>query len=329
MRVVHFERLPVLGAYSIERLFREIRRALPDDFEVDVVQCPKPGQTRWWLLSGIFRAWKSRRGVNHIIGDVHYVALGLPRERTVLTVHDVNRLEDLTGVRKRLYRLLYFTLPLRRCRIVTAISGYTRDRLVELFPWVEEKVRVIPDCVPAGFASRRKQFNRRCPRILQVGTRPNKNLERLVEALAGLTCQLHIIGRLSKYQLALLSRYKVTFDNDVDLSDEKLVRAYEDADIVAFVSLAEGFGMPIIEAQAVGRPVITSNLSPMTEVAGKAALFANPLDVQSIRSAIVTLLDDAELRLSLVADGYRNVRRFEASKIGLQYAELYRSVLRA
>lgn len=85
--------------------------------------------------------------------------------------------------------------------------------------------------------------------------------------------------------------------------------------------------MPVLEAQAVGRPVITSDLSPLREVAGEGALKVNPLDVVAIREGIVQLLSDSELRDALVEEGFRNVSRYTPQSIASQYAALYRELV--
>ena len=325
--MVHFERLPTQGVYSIERVFRELRLALPGGFSVDIARCPSAGRSRWWLPAGVMHAHASRGEVNHITGDVHYVALALPGRRTILTVHDVNHLDDLRGPRRQIFRWLYFTLPLRKCQIVTCVSEHTRQRLVEGFPWVASKVRVIPDCVPDGFGAVPKAFNKSCPRILQLGTRPNKNLERLAEALAGERCFFHIVGRLTERQRRVLAASRIAYQNDVDLSDEALRRVYEEADLVAFVSLAEGFGLPIIEANAIGRAVVTSDASPMKEVAGGAACLVNAYDVDEIRAGIRRVITDDTYRDHLIEKGYKNAARFSAELVAEQYAQLYQEVL--
>jgi glycosyltransferase involved in cell wall biosynthesis len=323
MRVTHFERMPMPGSYSIERLFQQVRRALPGSFSVDVVPCETPYHSRWWLLKGIARARAHTAQVNHIVGDVHYVALGLPGARTILTVHDLNHLQVLKGIRRVLFRWLYFSLPLRRCRIVTAISESTRERLVSQFPFVAEKLTVIPDCVPVGFTAKPKPFNRNCPRILQVGTAPHKNLMRVAKAVAGLPCVLHIVGRLSDAQHRLLENLNIHYENGADLPDDALVRAYAEADMVVFASLAEGFGLPIIEANAIGRPVVTSYLSPMKEVAGDAGCLVNPCDVTDIRDGIRRVIGDDEYRNALLERGYENAKRYRADVVASQYARLY------
>jgi glycosyltransferase involved in cell wall biosynthesis len=102
---------------------------------------------------------------------------------------------------------------------------------------------------------------------------------------------------------------------------------YRMADIVCFASLYEGFGLPILEAQATGRPVVTSDRCSMPYVAGGAALLVNPESVDSIRSGIQSLIDNAQLREQLIVQGLENVKRFRISTMCEKYAELYQRVL--
>jgi len=230
-------------------------------------------------------------------------------------------------VRKQLYSLLYFVLPLRRCRFVTTISTATRDRLIERFPAAAGKTRIIPDCVPDGFAPKPRPINTERPRILQIGTRPNKNLERVAQALQGLPYTLHVIGPLGEQQRSLLNALDIQFESSVDLSDTAFIQACERADIVAFVSLAEGFGMPIIEAQSIGRPVITSDVAPMNETAGDGACLVDPFSIDDIRAGIVRIVSDDSYRDGLIQKGFKNVTRFSRQTIAAKYSALYEEIL--
>jgi glycosyltransferase involved in cell wall biosynthesis len=326
MHIVYFERQPAPGNHSIERVFETVRGALLGHWDCKVVYCPTPHHSVLWLIKGFFLAWSEKGDVNHIVGDVHYVALGLPKSRCILTVHDLNRLDQLKGLRGTLYRLLYFSIPLRRCAVITAISETTRDRIAEEFPFTSNKTVVIEDPIPPGYEYRPKVFNSDYPWILQVGTAPHKNVGRLVQALRGLPCKLHIIGLLSNEMQRLLESSRVDFENSVNITDAETVEAYGRADLVVFVSLAEGFGMPIIEAQAVGRPVIVSNLSPMKEVAGLGALTVDPFDIEAIRTTIRTVIEDGQVRHRIIAAGLKNVKRFNAEVVARQYALLYQSI---
>ena len=93
-----------------------------------------------------------------------------------------------------------------------------------------------------------------------------------------------------------------------------------------FASLYEGFGLPILEGQAVGRPVITSNLYSMPEVGGDGACYVDPCNVSAIRSALNSIIDCADFRERLITSGLKNVENYRLSNVASQYAELYGKV---
>jgi len=166
------------------------------------------------------------------------------------------------------------------------------------------------------------------PVFMTIGTKFNKNIERCIEAAAGLTCRLLMIGRLSESQKKLLTQHKIDYDNRCDLTDDQLYQAYRDADALLFPSLGEGFGMPILEAQAFGRPVITSNCSSMPEVAGGAAILVDPESTSAIRIAVVPLLESKVNVTELVEKGYRNLERFSSQQIASAYSETYQNLIK-
>jgi glycosyltransferase involved in cell wall biosynthesis len=96
--------------------------------------------------------------------------------------------------------------------------------------------------------------------------------------------------------------------------------------MVVFASLYEGFGLPILEAQAIGRPVITSNFGAMREAAGDGALLVDPYSVDEIRAAILRIKNEPALREELVCKGRENAERFRAPVVAARYAELYRQI---
>ena len=85
--------------------------------------------------------------------------------------------------------------------------------------------------------------------------------------------------------------------------------------------------MPIIEAQATGRPVLTSNLGAMKEVAGDAACLVDPFDTDAIRAGLERIMADDSYRAQLIAAGFENVKRFTQERIAAQYAELYHDMI--
>jgi glycosyltransferase involved in cell wall biosynthesis len=217
------------------------------------------------------------------------------------------------------------------------ISEFTKSRLWAIGRVDPGKVKVIPNCVSSEFVAMPKpwpastqghgQLTQGKVRVLLVGTTDNKNLTRVVEACSGLGVLLCILGRPTEAQRTQLAALGVQHEIHHGLSTQEVVALYQSCDLVCFVSTYEGFGMPILEAQAIGRPVLTSDLSPMREVAGEGALKVDPLVVSAIRDGLRRILNDNNLRSALIGLGFENVKKFSAETVAMQYAEIYREVL--
>lgn len=324
--VVHLLRHPAPGAHSMERLFADLRAAMPSDVHVSVAHArfPNAGWLRRLLSS--LHARQYRSAVCHITGDAHYLTFFLPRRRIVLTVHDCGGLVSYSGVKRLLYRLLWLQIPVWKARVVTVISDATRCELLRHVRVDEAKLHVIPDCVSDLFQPAEPRPQNHKPVLLQVGTKRNKNLERVARAIRGLQCELRVVGRLTAGQQAALDEHGVSYRNVIDISEGEMVELYAEADAVVFASTFEGFGLPILEAQAVGRPVVTSNIAPMAEVAGEGACLVDPYSSTSIRRGVQRVLEDGAYRDRLIRLGSRNVERFRAPAVAAQYASLYRMI---
>ena len=118
----------------------------------------------------------------------------------------------------------------------------------------------------------------------------------------------------------------VAYENFENLNTEEVVQRYIEADLVCFASLYEGFGMPIIEAQAVGRPLITSNLEPMKSVAATGACLIDPNSVNSIRGGILRIISDSVYRNKLITNGFTNAKQYSLDAIACRYIDLYTAI---
>ncbi len=310
------------GVNSIEMVFSTIDSQLPLHTSI---QLPYEGASPKTLFKNILFAYRNKAKINHITGDTHYIALGLGRN-TVLTVHDVQSAVQISNPLKRLYvKLLWFWLPALIVKRITVISEFTRIELSKLIPFAKNKIIVIHNAFNPTIEFIKKTKNKR-PVILHMGTKPNKNLERVVEALKGIDCSLIIVGKMSEKQLLLLESYTIDYENYYDVSYEEIVQCYQRCDMVSFPSVYEGFGVPILEANAAGRPVIAGDIPVLHEVANDAACFVNPHSVDSIRSGFIKVIEHDEYREALVAKGLKNIERFAPKAIAEKYNEVYKEL---
>lgn len=329
MQVTLYQRRPQGADFSIERLFANLHAAMPKGIDTRPALCRFPSRGLWRRMYNLVEAVFRQGDVNHITGDVHFLALLLRRRRTLLTIHDLVSVHRLSGLRRSVFVLLWYRLPIKKSALVTVISESTKKQLLRHIAVDPARIRVVHNCVSAAFRRAPKQFNFAKPVVLQVGTGPNKNLERLAESLHGVPCHLRVIGRLNDPQTAALRHYKINYSSVSDITDEQVVDEYRNCDMLVFASTYEGFGLPIVEAQATGRPVVTSNILSMPEVAGDGACFVDPFDPNSIREGVLKVMRSPAYAEDLVRRGFANVERFRPERIAAQYAEIYRELAAA
>jgi glycosyltransferase involved in cell wall biosynthesis len=322
VRVVQQQRRSFPGHYSMERVFAQIRDALPAWLEVELWVTSRYSKGVVPRMRTALEARHHQGDVTHVTGDINYAAILLRRRSTLLTVHDTEFLERANRAKRLLYIWLWLRLPIWRAGLVTVPSEATRRDLLSLVRTDPARIRVVANPVADEFVAAPAPAAKP-PVVLLVGTRPNKNVRRSAEALSGLDCRVVVIGELDAALRAAFADAGLDVQVRSGLSDEDLRRAYRDCDLLLFPSTKEGFGIPVLEAQATGRPVITSVRSPLPEVSGGAACLVDPLDVEAIRVAVRRVLSDDDYRADLVRRGIENARRYRVATIAAAYAALY------
>jgi glycosyltransferase involved in cell wall biosynthesis len=323
MKVTYYFRSYRKGVFSIEVLFSRLMVSLGNRV---IARCRQVG-----LLS-ILNEWLTRlvspSDVYHITGDVNYIALSLRGSRTVLTVHDIGHYTNtLKGWRKKVYKKLWFDWPLHKVAMITVISEFSKQQLISIFSIDSSKIKVIHNPFPASYKQSDKRILSACPKIMQIGSGTHKNLSRLIAAIKDIRCELMLVRAYDKSLDELLKQQGIAATWFFNLSDKAMYELYEACDIVFFASTYEGFGMPILEAQAIGRAVITSNAASMPEVAGDGAVLVDPYQVIEIREAIVKLISDDNYRNDCIEKGYNNLNRFHPDFIALEYLNLYTQLI--
>ncbi len=316
---------------SIVKSFRPLIDHLSETDNVREFRVPYMGSNPVKMIKNILFVHRHRdpHGINHITGDIHYCILGLLGVPSVLTIHDDYAVSHAKrGPLDKAFKWLFWMwLPIKLADRVVCISRATKEKIDRLVR--NKKTVVIANHALGGeFKYVPREFNASRPAVLQVGAFHSKNLETTIRALQGLPCKLTVIKIMTESQRELARACGVECTNLYDLTNEQVVDQYAAADIIAFPSSYEGFGLPIIEGQAVGRIVITTDRPPMNDVAGGAALLLqDPLDPAEMRRAIDTAINDPALRNELIARGLQNVKRFTVEAASQRYLALYSGLI--
>lgn len=336
MKIIFVFRPRTARGFSIENVFLTLMDELRAEHEVIPYHMGQCG------LFGDVRALRRLRGdVYHITGGVNFVALLLPRHKTVLTIHDIAHYTiTLRGLRKLLYKWFWLSWPIRRARAVTAVSETTADAMMRYLDIGRDRVHVIRNCIHPGFfdigdkkalqvvlSGAENARVRRCWVVLQVGTARRKNVVRVVEALHGLNVEFWIVGRITEEIRTAATKYRIDVRNFVNVDQHELLNLYRDADLVTFLSLeGEGFGLPIVEAQASRTLVLTSDRPPMRDVCGISECVVDPRNISRIRAKIIGLMGGGEGVSRVLEAGLLNAQKYKPCAVAEEYVNLYKEL---
>jgi glycosyltransferase involved in cell wall biosynthesis len=328
MKITYFHRKVIPNFhFSVEIIFSDVRKYLPGSVDYTIRTSKYYSKGLFPRIYNVLEAFFRQEGINHVTGDINYIGLLLKKKRTIQTILDCVYMQRHSGLKAWVYRMFWIRIPARRCRFITTISEASKAEIVMHARCDPNKVKVIPIALSPVFTPVERSYQWSKPRILMIGSAPNKNQVRMIKALEGFDCRIQIVGQFEQEIKDLLDACNMDYIYQSGFSIEQMYKAYQETDILMFASTYEGFGMPIIEAQATGVIPITSNISSMPEVAGEGgAVFVDPYDIQSIRQGVLNVIQDQQLRESIHKKGLENIKRFEPRRISEMYLELYKQI---
>lgn len=283
----------------------------------------------FWTQLGL--SWEMlMRPVDVLFIPAHTVPFVHPR-KTVVTVHglEYEHCPEGYSLYSRWFHHFFVTRSCHWARRIIAVSQNTRNDLVKMYKTRKDKISVVYNGFEITDGDSKISFRKEKGKyLLYIGRiEQRKNIKNIIAAFEILKEKHHYEGKLL---LAGKSGYghedieekikKSRFKEDVErlgfISEEEKQGLLTDADLFLFPSLCEGFGIPILEAQSVGTPVVTSNFGPMDEVAGNKEILAIPTHPKHIADVANRILSDEKSYREVVKRGFANTKRFSWEKCG-------------
>lgn len=314
---------------SISFALPEIDFSLPTNWNVRGIWAP-----RFWtqIALSIEMIWK-RPDVLFI--PAHTIPLIHPK-RTIVTIHGLEYefCKDSYSFLDRLYMRLSIRFSCSSSETVICVSENTKKDVMRLYRVPEEKIRVIYEGYETHSESSLNFKTPNKPYLLFIGRlEERKNIVRMIEAFEILKEKYRIphtlvlvgkpgYGYERIKQKAASSKQKDEIQEVGYVDEEKKWELLRNADMFLFPSLYEGFGIPVLEAQSVGSPVVTSDVSSLPEVGGAGAIYVDPNDTESIAEGIYRILSDKTLRDDIIGKATQNVSRFSWERCAKEITHL-------
>lgn len=318
----HGDRYTVVSA-ATEHEIERLERSMPPGQWREYKRLPLP--ERWATIA--WQRLKAPIPLDLLVGKAdlyHGTDFVLPPTRmpSVVTIHDLSYLVAAKYGEPSLVRYLASAVPraLKRADQVIAVSASVAAELVDAYPWVQHKVRAIPNgaTIPSSASGRTDEDS---PVLLMVGTiEPRKNHDLVLDAMPLIWKQypetrLVIAGRIGWQADRIAGRIREAAQSpQVEFveapSDDQLEALYCSATIAIYPSRYEGFGLPVIEAMGRGVPVVAGDIPVLRETGGDVARYAHIDHPDSLAREVLALLDDREARRSLGKQGRERAEKY-------------------
>jgi glycosyltransferase involved in cell wall biosynthesis len=289
-------------------------------------------------------------GLPDIIHGTDHVVYPAAKSLKVMTIHDLTYIKYPNFVN---WIVRSYTHRIRQCLkwtdLVITISESSKKDIIEYFQVEPDKIYVTPlaSRYNADYLSaenilnieKQVKYDFSQPYLLFVSTiEPRKNINSIILAFNLLKTkykiehQLILIGKKGwKYEPIFTAIENSHWKNQIHhldyLSDELVALFYSKADVFVYPSYYEGFGLPVLEAMALGTPVVTSNTSSIPEVTGDAAILIDPNDPIQLAEAILQVISDSRLRQDLIEKGKARAKLFSWERTAKETLKAYRSII--
>lgn len=305
------------GDTGIGRLYKEVMNRKPMGLDCEYIP---EGMGLGSPLSPLGLGSAARKSSAEVFYSPSFMPPFAPKMPFIFTVHDLMHLFYYSKMHQLYYKTVISWLSRRAKKIIT-VSHYSKGQLVELMGIPEQLIEVIYNGVDDSFLENKEAKNLGRPYFLYVGNRRvNKNLPNMLRAFATASLPEDFIFALSGKsdpELDALIRDLGIGDRVKFLGfipEAELPAYYRGAFATMFVSLMEGFGLPVLESMASETPVITSTVSSLPEIAGGAAACVAPDSPEAIATAMSKLVDDSRFYADLQQKGLVQARKFPWEK---------------
>ncbi|MCL4484717.1 MAG: glycosyltransferase family 4 protein [Bacteroidetes bacterium] len=302
----------------------------------------------YWRLNHVDKLL-SKNHVDIFHGLSHVLPYGIEKTGipSIVTIHDLIFLrypEFYRKIDRKLYQSVYYSACKSATKII-AISNQTKEDLIHYLKIDPGKIEVIyQSCNPCFYervseaqkSAIRLKFNLPEKFILNVGTiEARKNQLSILRGLVQEKLEIPVVllGKITDYKKGLDEfivesgiRKQLIFLPNTDTSELQAI--YQMAEIMVYPSLFEGFGLPVLEAQASGCPVITSSTSSLPEAGGDGAIYIDPGNSLEIGQAIQNVLSNNDLKNELIRKGTAHARLFDGRIVSEKLMKLYQSLVK-